>query len=105
LAAACICAVHLVDRMRGLIGGKADTDILEAGLILIVVISIASVGPAVWSQNAQLLREYVLQLLLAAIAIALCLIERSYETDASDTPADDAALAAAEGGSFTPWHH
>ena len=54
LAAASICAVHILDRMRTMFGGKADTDILEAGLILIVVISIASVGPAVWMHDSAL---------------------------------------------------
>ena len=77
LAAAAICAVHLFDRLRTLWGGKADNEILEAGLILIVLISIASVGPAVWSQNAELLREHTIQLLLAALAAALCIVERN----------------------------
>ncbi len=57
LAVAGICAVHILDRFRRLIGGTADSEILEAGLILVVAISILSVGPAVWSQNAELVRE------------------------------------------------
>jgi hypothetical protein len=77
LAAAVICAVHIIDRGRALIGGKADTEILEAGLILIVLISIVSVGPAVWSHNATLVREATVQLLLAAVATGLCIVERS----------------------------
>ena len=35
-------------------------------------------GPAVWSQNAELVREYVIQLALAGLATALCMVERSY---------------------------
>jgi hypothetical protein len=77
LAAAVICAVHIVGRARAFMGGKADTEILEAGLILIVVISIASVGPAVWSHNANLVREATIQLLLATAATGLCIVERS----------------------------
>jgi hypothetical protein len=78
LAVACVCAVHILDRLRGLVAGKADSEILEGGLILIVLISILSVGPAVWSQNADLVRETTIQLMLAAVATALCLVERSY---------------------------
>ena len=53
LAVAGICAVHLFDRLRSLVSGKADSDILEGGLILVVAISILSVGPAIASQNAE----------------------------------------------------
>jgi hypothetical protein len=82
LAVAVICAVHIVDRFSGLISGSADTAILEAGLILVVAVSIVSVGPAVWSQNAELLREGVIQLSLAALAAALCMLERTYPRQA-----------------------
>ena len=41
LAVAGICAVHILDRLRALVGGKADSEILEGGLILVVLISIA----------------------------------------------------------------
>ena len=57
LAVAAICAVHIVDRFRALAGGKANTEILDAGLMLVVVISIVSVGPAMWTHNADLVRE------------------------------------------------
>ena len=59
LAVAAICAVHIGDRFRALAGGKAEPEILEAGLMLVVVISIASVGPAIWLHNADLVREQV----------------------------------------------
>ncbi len=78
LAVAAICAVHIADRFRSLAGGKADGEILEAGLILVVAISILSVGPAVWSQNAELVREGVIQLSLAALAVAVLMLERAY---------------------------
>ena len=78
LAVAAICAVHIADRFRSLARGKADNEILEAGLILVVAISIVSVGPAVWSQNAELVRESAVQLTLAALAAALCILERTY---------------------------
>ncbi len=79
LAIAVICGLHILDRFRSLIAGKAEVDVLEAGLILIVVISIVSVGPAVWAQNVELARDYTLQLLLAGLLAALCLIERRTE--------------------------
>ena len=78
LAVAAICAVHILDRFRSLVSGTADSEILEAGLILVVAISILSVGPAVWSQNAELVRESAIQLSLAALAAALCILERTY---------------------------
>jgi hypothetical protein len=102
LAVAGICAVHILDRLRAFVGGKADSEILEGGLILVVLISIASVGPAVSSQNAELLREETIQLLLAAIATALCLVERSYGQPATPAkPAIVTELAATQRGA--PW--
>ncbi len=96
LAVAAICAIHILDRMRGLIGGKANPDILEAGLILVVLISIASVGPAVWSHNADLVRAQALHLVLAALAIALCLVERSYGRADENAKAADRLAATVE---------
>jgi len=102
LAVAGICAVHIFDRLRSFVGGKADSEILEGGLILVVLISIVSVGPAVWSQNAELVREGTIQLLLAAVATALCLVERNYARPAASAkPAASLELAATPRG--TPW--
>jgi hypothetical protein len=78
LAVAGICALHILDRCRSLAGGTANSEILEGGLILVVMLSIMSVGPSVWSQNAELVRTQTIQLMLAAIATALCLLERKY---------------------------
>lgn len=101
LAVAAICAVHLLDRLRGLIGGKANADILEGGLILVVLISIASAGPAVWTHNADLVREQTVQLFLAAVATGLCIVERTYARR-DETPAIAAALPQAE-AAYQPW--
>jgi hypothetical protein len=76
LAVAVICAIHILDRLRSLIAGRADVDVMEAGLVLIVAISILAAGPAVWSQNVELARDYTLQLVLAGLAASLCLYER-----------------------------
>ena len=91
--------MHILDRLRTFIGGKADTEILEGALILVVVINIVAVGPAVWSQNAELVRETALQLILAAIATALCLGERGYKRQ---KPAVVTELAATPRGA--PWY-
>ena len=103
LAVAGVCAVHIFDRLRAFIGGKADSEILEGGLILVVLVSIVSVGPAVLSQNADLVRETTIQLILAAIATALCLVERSYSRQTENAaPAVMTQLAATPRGA--PWY-
>jgi len=103
LAVAAVCAVHILDRLRALIGGKPDPDILEGGLILVVLISIVSVGPAIWSHNAELVRETTIQLLLAAIATALSLLERSSSRPVeAPEPAVITELAATPRGA--PWY-
>lgn len=94
-AVALACAVHIADRLRSLAGGTANSDILEGGLIVVVLVSLVSVGPSVWSQHAELLREQVLQLLLAALAVALCLVERNY-TRRAETPAVPGPLSRLE---------
>ena len=68
LAVAGICAVHIFDRLRSLVGGKADTDILEAGLMLVVADQHRFGRPGDWSHNADLVREQAIQLMLAAVA-------------------------------------
>jgi len=101
LAVAIVCAVHIVDRIRSLMGGKPNTEILEGGLILVLLVSVATAGPTVWSHNTDLLREQVFQLLLAAVATALCMVERSYDRSA---PAAKPVAAAPPGATwFTPW--
>jgi hypothetical protein len=77
LAVAVICAIHIVDRLRSLAGGAVNPEILEGGLMLVVLVSIVSAGPAIWSQNTDLVREQAIQLLLAVVATGLCLVERS----------------------------
>jgi hypothetical protein len=81
LAVAIICTWQVLSRLRALISGQADTEIFEAGLILIVLISIALVGPAVWAKNGSLVRESAIQLVLAAVATWLCVVERARRTD------------------------
>ena len=85
LAVACICALHIADRVRCFKRGQPNSEILEAGPILIVLISIVSVGPASWAHSADLMREHTYQLLLAALATGLCIFERVYAHRAETT--------------------
>jgi hypothetical protein len=99
LAVAVVCAIHLVDRLRSLAGGKPASEVLEGGMALVVLMSVISAGPAIWSQNNELVREQVIQLVLAGLAVALCMVERSYRKDADLV----ASVRLPEGASFTPW--
>jgi hypothetical protein len=106
LTVAGFCAWHIVDRFRDLMGGKANSEVLEGALILVVLISIISVGPAVWSHNGGLVREQTIQLVLAALAVALCIVERSYGRLANEggaTVARSTAAAPRGATSFSPW--
>jgi hypothetical protein len=103
LAVATICALHLIDRLRSLIAGKADVDVLEAGLVLIVLISILAAGPAVWSQNVELARDYTLQLVLAGLAAALCLYERRAGRADGEATASEAAVVLPGPPWYTLW--
>lgn len=107
LAVAGVCGLHILDRLRCLAGGKPDSEILEGALILVVAISIVAAGPAVWSNNAELVREQTIQLVLAGIATALCIVERSYGRAAAEAeePVEAAPKAATPQGAtwFSPW--
>ncbi len=77
LVVAIVCGWHLVDRFRCMISGRANSEALEGALILVVAISILCAGLATRSGNGEIVREYAIQLVLAALATALCLAERS----------------------------
>lgn len=107
LAVAGVCGLHIVDRLRCLYGGTPNTELLEGALILVVAISIVSSGPAVWSNNAELVREQAAQLALAALATALCMLERSHgraagEAEKTVDPVPKAGLPR-DATWFTPW--
>lgn len=91
LAVAGVCALHILDRLRCLAGGQANSEILEGALILVVAVSIVSAGPAAWSHNAELLREQTVQLILAAVATALCIVERRHGRADAQAEAVEAA--------------
>ncbi len=108
LAAAAVFAVHLADRLRAIVrGGKPNPEIFEGGLILVVLISVISVAPALWSQNVPLVHEQTIELLLAGLAAALAIIERSHEEAGEPVEHETAAepkIVAPPGATwFTPW--
>ncbi len=70
-------ALHLADRVRGYMAGRAAEDeMLEAGLVLVMLLVLAMALPAVAQGNAVLLRGYGLSLLLASVALMLNIHER-----------------------------
>jgi hypothetical protein len=89
LAIAGICALHIVDRFRSFAGGEADPKVLEGAMVVVVVFGFVAVVPAVWSGNAEIVREHALQILLACLALALCIAERHYEALAREAPVAD----------------
>lgn len=99
LTVAGVCAIHVIERIRSLFRGKADSELLEAGLVLIALASIAAVAPALWSQNSDLVREHTVQLLLAGLAAALCIAERGMAAPA----VAKAVVQPKDMGWFTPW--
>jgi|SRR5665213_379902 len=110
LATAAVFAVHIADRLRGMVRGEANPEILEAGLIMVVLISIAAVAPALWSQNVELVREQTIQLLVAGLAAALTIIERSTRNVVVPDEPNEAGIPVGTNGPlprptpwFTPW--
>lgn len=102
VAVAGFCALHIISRFRSFVGRETRADMLEGALIIVVAISIVSAGPAVWSDNAQLLRENVIQLALAALATALCLIERRPDPKDAEAPPRREIAKTQSGGWFSP---
>lgn len=81
LAVATIFIMHVADRVRGLWGRKADPDILEAALLLVVFATIAVAIPALLDGAPDLIRQHTLHLLLAAVAAMLVVVEHLAEID------------------------
>lgn len=114
LAVAGVCAVHIFDRLRTFSGGKPDPEILEFGILLVVIASIAAVTPALWENDAGLIRTNTMHLVLAGIAAALSAVERLETAPATDNvvggrlatamaEAEPIAQGKARSSWFTPW--
>lgn len=71
-------AVHVFDRLRSAaFGRRANTDIIEAGLMLAVSVTVVSAVPALVHTNVEVVRALLIDFAYAAIAIALCGVERA----------------------------
>jgi hypothetical protein len=105
LVVAGVCAIHVVERLRSLFARKMpSSEMLETALILAVAVTVASLVPAIWSQNADLMREQVVQLILAGATGAFCVVERSGGKPAAPAEMAKAEPVAAESASYVPWH-
>lgn len=97
LAVAAVCAIHIGDRIRcckpGGTAERPDADILELALLLVVALSILTVAPAIWHQDAALIRACTLNLVLASLAAALSALERM-DQEAQAVGSREAAVAA-----------
>ena len=85
---------------------------VETGLLIAVGICLVAVGPAIWSQNGDLIRELLTQFMLAAFAAVLSIMERSGRKPKEKTEnALELAIAAlpsttrvqAQNRWYTPW--
>ncbi len=85
LVAAGVCAVHVVDRARGI----QRPELLEGALILIVAIAALSLQPVIWSRSGDMLGEQALQLGFALLALALCAAEHMLDRRAQTDPLAD----------------
>jgi hypothetical protein len=105
LVVAGVCAVHVFKRTGALFGKTMPaSEGLETALIVAVLISIASLMPAVSSHNGDLAREQLIQLVLAGLAGVFCMIERGRAAPAEEAEAvDELQPVAADGGSYMPW--
>ena len=73
LVAAAFCALHALDRARG----HSRSELLEGALIIVAAVAAAGCASAMWAHNNELFRESTMQLALAAVGIALCMVERA----------------------------
>jgi hypothetical protein len=107
LTVAGVCAVHVFERLRGLFAHSTPAnEILETALLVAVGISVASLVPAIWSQNADLAREQTIQLLITGMTAVFCMVERSGQKAEPPLAVGEEATpaVAAVEGSYTPWH-
>jgi hypothetical protein len=104
LAVAGICAVHVFARLRALADGVVKTEIFEAGMVLVALISAAALGSAIWSHNGDVVRVETVQLVLAGVGAGLSIIERRYSRGAEAVVPMRAAMAAPQNAvPFSPF--
>jgi hypothetical protein len=103
LTVAAVCIFYIAVRARAFFrGGEAGSEALETGLLLAAAVSIVSLIPAAWSHNGALARELTLQLLLALIGAAACIVQRRSANGAGKSDESPAAPAVPQHW-FVPW--
>lgn len=75
-------ALHLASRIRVAYGGQVSHDLLDAGLILVVLVTIVAATPAILAGATDILVQERLPLWLVGLAATLSLIERLPDADA-----------------------
>lgn len=94
LVAAAFCGLHALDRACG----HSRSELLEGALIIVAAVAAAGCASAMWSHSNELFRESTMQLALAVIGIALCMVERALDHEHEP----EAAPAVAE-GAYSPF--
>lgn len=81
LGVASIFSLYLVRRLTGFAGETTDHDLLEAGLILVVVTIAALAAPLVFDEAATVLNQFRVPLWLVGLAATLTMVERAAQSD------------------------
>jgi hypothetical protein len=93
LLAAAFCGLHVLKRLRVFASGGPDVEILEGALILVFAVSVVSAAAATWSYDPEMVGAQIINIVLVAIATALCAAERarSHAEQAVETELTEAA--------------
>jgi hypothetical protein len=83
LTIAVVFAMYLASRIGALRGGRVSHDLLDAGLILVVLVTIVAATPAILAGATDILVQERLPLWLVGLAATLSMIERLPEMDAA----------------------
>lgn len=81
LTIAVVFVLHIASRIRALRGGRVAHDLLDAGLILVVISTLFAATPAIMQGASDILIQERLPLWLVGLAATLSMIERLPETD------------------------
>jgi hypothetical protein len=81
LTISAVFTLHLASRVGALRGRQVSHDLLDAGLILVVLVTIVAATPAIMKGATEILVQERLPLWLVGLAATLSMIERLPETD------------------------
>jgi hypothetical protein len=93
LAIATLFAVYLVGRLRAIWRNDIEHEVLDAGLLLVVLVTVVAAMPALLDGTTNLLAQYRLPLWLAGLAATLSMIERFAEEEDGETNRVTALMA------------